>query len=668
MTRGLFVEALGAEEGKAGARAFRIRVIQGGPSLNGNFYPDALLRESAGLFAGVRVFVKGDAEHLAGQGRDVRNLIGRLTDPRFVEAAGDQPASIEATLELLEPDGPIARKLREAWDRGMTDLFGFSIDAAGVTRSRRVGNRTLREASKFLKVDSVDLIVQAGAGGAVLRLVEAADPDRTTTEPEMRNRLIRLIEAANPQLLAGKDREALTDDELEALLREATVRREPAPDPAAAAAAALEQATARFEARAAIREAVGASRLPEAGRARVRERLDEQVAAGTILTGEQIREAVTAELNYLTQAGTGGQVVLPPLRIETGETRAEKTAAMLDAFFDPAHKDHRHARSFRECYVQITGDRMVSGQLRECDQGLLREALDSGSFAEVLGDSISRRMLRDYAERGQYDIWQRVADVVPVNDFRTQHRTRWGGYGDLPIVQESDPYLEVDSPTDEEATYAVAKRGGIESVTLEMIANDDVGVIRRIPGRLARAAKRTLGKFVLDFIQDNPVIYDGVALFHADHGNLGSTALGAASLAAGRLAMLKQTEQDSGEPLMIGPKSLLVPPDLEEDAADLFRRATENDKTFVQSLSLDILPVWYWTDANNWSLAADPMDIPTIEVGFLNGRQEPELLVQDNPTAGSMFSNDKLSWKIRHIYGGNVTDYRGLYKSVVAGG
>jgi len=60
------------------------------------------------------------------------------------------------------------------------------------------------------------------------------------------------------------------------------------------------------------------------------------------------------------------------------------------------------------------------------------------------------------------------------------------------------------------------------------------------------------------------------------------------------------------------------------------------------------------------------MDVPTIEIGFLNGREEPELFVQDEPTNGSMFSNDKITYKVRHIYGGAVLDYRGLQGNVVA--
>ena len=45
----------------------------------------------------------------------------------------------------------------------------------------------------------------------------------------------------------------------------------------------------------------------------------------------------------------------------------------------------------------------------------------------------------------------------------------------------------------------------------------------------------------------------------------------------------------------------------------------------MQSLSLDIVPVWYWTDVNDWCLTADPMDLATVEIGFLGGKEEPDL-------------------------------------------
>jgi hypothetical protein len=336
---------------------------------------------------------------------------------------------------------------------------------------------------------------------------------------------------------------------------------------------------------------------------------------------------------------------------------------LLDAFFA---RDQKFVNSFRECYIQITGDKRCTGRLEDCDQVRLREALDGNSWANVLANSVNRRVVAEYRRDSHLSVWRNLVTIArDINSFRTQERVRYGGYGDLPTVNQGSPYLALPSPGDEKATYAVTKRGGTETLTLEMIKNDDVQAIRIIPKRLAEAAQRTLAHFVLDFVRTNPVIYDGVTLFHASHGNLGTAPLSAVGLAAARAAMKRQTELGSGEQLGIDLRFLWVPVDLEETGVNLFRRGANQDKTFVQSLDVKVVPVWYWTDANDWCVSADPSDCPTIEVGFLEGEEEPAIFVQDAPTVGSMFTNDHTTLKIRHIYGGAVSDYRGVYKSVV---
>lgn len=656
-----------------GATRFRVRVIEAGLSGNRNFYPDAALREGARLFAGARVIVKDDATHLAGRGKDPRAVIGRIVDPVFVPGAGADTGAIEATMDVIDPADPMVVRLREAVRRGMGDMFGLSIDArAAVTRSAGTTRVT-----RFTAVNSVDLIVEPGAGGRVLDVIEAAaDPSAHNEDTHvLRDILIRRIRAARPQLLEGRDVAALSDTDLEVILTEALAA--PAAivpanshTPSAVNRNDLEEAVraveARQVARQAARDQVVASTLPEAARARVLDLLEARGDFGA----EAVTAAIATEQSYLAPyLGSGRVAGLGPelSRISVGETRGEKVRAMFEAFFDPAHKDHRHARSLRQCYVEVTGDHNITGQVSHCDQALMREALDSTSLADVLGDSITRRMLADYATQTVYDVWRQLTGApVPVRDFRRQERTRWGGYGDLPVVAENGAYQPVTSPGDEKAEYAIAKRGGTESITIEMIANDDVGVVQRIPQKLSRAAKRTLAKFVLDFIVANPAIYDGKAWFHADHGNLGSAAFSAAAFAAARLAMLKQTEPGSNDRLGIAPANLWLPADLQEAAYNAFQRSTNLDKTFVQSLVPNIIPVWYWTDANDWAATADPADAPIVELGFLAGQEEPELFVQDSPTAGSLFSNDRITWKIRHIYGGAIVDYRPAYKSVVA--
>ncbi|MFZ5530300.1 MAG: hypothetical protein ACOY4U_04520 [Pseudomonadota bacterium] len=660
----VFLEASADVPGK-----YLIRVIRAGASLNNNFYPDAVLRESAPMFEGARVFVKPDIEHLKGGGKDFDKLIGKLSGVKFVEGKQADTGETQAVLQLIEPDGEVATKIREAVSRDMADLFGFSVDVLGKSKSEMREGRKLRVATRITKVNSVDLIVEPGAGGQLIRMVESVNQEEQS-DMSMRAKMLQTIKDKAPAKFAAINPDTVTDDELESAYREAVAVLPDGSAPAADGGDVREEIR-MVEARANMRAAVGGCNLPQPAK----DRLLADFGQRARFTEADVTAAIDGERQYLARFTESGHVSLDFDAGARAEDRSVKMGDMLDAFFDPAHKDHRNVRSFRECYIEITGDKRVTGRLEHCDRSRLvesvgaafRESLDSSSFANVLGSSITRRLVAEYNAAADYDIYRNLCTAVPVNDFRTQERTRYGGYGDLPAVAESGAYAPLASPTDEKATYAVTKRGGTEDVTLEMIKNDDVGSIQRIPVKLGRAAKRTLSKFVLDFIRTNPTIYDGLALFHATHGNLGSAALDATSLAARRLAMLKQAELSSTDRLGIGPKYLWVPVDLQESAVNLFNRNTNLDKTFVQTMSLEIMPVWYWTDATDWALSADPRDIPTIELGFLDGNEEPELFVQDNPSVGSMFSNDKLTYKMRHIYGGNVLDFRGIDKSVVAG-
>ena len=268
---------------------------------------------------------------------------------------------------------------------------------------------------------------------------------------------------------------------------------------------------------------------------------------------------------------------------------------MLDAFFD--HKD-QEVISIKECYIDVTGDTRVTGALKNCDLSRLREArgdrlveaVESSTWAEALGDSLHRRLLSLYKEGSIYDLPTDLVDEVPAVDFRDRKCVTLGGYGDLPTVAESGTYGALTSPGDDDARYKVTKKGGTETITLETIKNDDVGAVMRMPMELNNAAKRTLSKSIYAHLSLNGNIYDGKALFHADHKNLSAGALSATSAAAVRLAQRKQTRMSTNERMGIPPRHLWVPDDLEETAYDLFRRGTNNDPDFVESLRWMIHP------------------------------------------------------------------------------
>jgi len=72
-------------------------------------------------------------------------------------------------------------------------------------------------------------------------------------------------------------------------------------------------------------------------------------------------------------------------------------------------------------------------------------------------------------------------------------------------------------------------------------------------------------------------------------------------------------------------------------------------------------------DENNYYLSAKTSDVEGIEIGFLNGKEDPEILVQDQPTVGNVFVYDQIRYKLRHEYGGAVVDFRAFAGSIVSG-
>jgi hypothetical protein len=261
---------------------------------------------------------------------------------------------------------------------------------------------------------------------------------------------------------------------------------------------------------------------------------------------------------------------------------------------------------------------------------------------------------------------------VPRIDFKTNTIARLGGYGNLPIVAENGPYTAAGSPTDEEITYNIHKRGYTETITREMILNDDLGAIRKIPVRMGQAAARTIYEFVFDLIITNPVMgYDVKALFHIDHNNILTDPLSDISYIAARNKMKSQTEKNSLKKIGITPRFLLIPAGtaLEKIAYDLTTEAYKMANPvpeFHQTWKVEPISIAHTADLNDWFLTADPNMNPTIEIGFLQGREDPELFVADMPTVGAYFTNDQIMYKIRHEYDGNVLDHRAFVGAIVA--
>jgi hypothetical protein len=677
-------------------------LIRPGLSKNRVDYPAEVLRRDAHLFEGVRATARSDDDHVSGRGLSAKDVIGWFDQVHFAEGQG-----VMGQLHLTADAGWLRDKLMSAHEAGKTDLLGLSIVADGVGAIVREGDRVIKRLERFVTAHFVDVVVNPGAGGRVLAMAEAHD---STEDLYMIERLLRLIEAKRPDLYASIDTENISEDALLELMEANWVLADDQDSGAAGNATATLQALAparpsgrirstqngqdagnahhmrltealqqveSMSARMALRDTLDSANLPKPVRAKLETQFLENIREHRYPTSDQLQNAVEAERAVLTQLAEAGRVEgfgRSAAQVMVDET--DQAVQQLNDFFDRKPG----AFSFKEAYVALTGDRRLKGRIVSHDHmaalnayaikaGLLSvaESVTTSGFDVVLASVLNRRMVEEYT-RSPFQTWRPLVDVMNVSDMREQSRVRYGGYGDLPTVTEEGTYTALTTPSDEEATYTPTKKGGTESISLEAIWNDDVQAIQRIPQRLARAAARTLYKFVFtSLIGSNPTIYDSVALFHNDHSNLTSTAFSATQFMIHRVAMQSQTEAGSSEVLGIVPRFLLVPPELEESAYNAFVRTTNNDAAFVQTspVAPTIICVSEWTDANNWFTICDPRDCPTIEIGFFDG-EEPQLFRQDLPNVGSVFTNDTITYKVRHIYGGAVVDYRGMQGAVVA--
>jgi hypothetical protein len=285
-------------------------------------------------------------------------------------------------------------------------------------------------------------------------------------------------------------------------------------------------------------------------------------------------------------------------------------------------------------------------------------------------------MVQDYREQSDFGVSRLVgSNIRNARDFRTMESVRIGYYGDLPDVNpEAVDYPDLGELGDEEISYALNQKGGMITITRKMIINDDMRVVQKIISRLPRAARRTLAKRCwAPFLTNATYKGDNKAIFHVDHGNLGSTAYGIASALAAKTGMAQQTEPESGERLMLRPVTVAYPSELYgivKNVNEFQPQAVaiaDGNNMFGFFKPEGMIECPFMTDATDWLMFADPNECEILELAFLNGQQEPEMFVADQAAVGQMFVADKVQYKIRHEYECEPVDFRGAYKAVVAG-
>jgi hypothetical protein len=272
----------------------------------------------------------------------------------------------------------------------------------------------------------------------------------------------------------------------------------------------------------------------------------------------------------------------------------------------------------------------------QADRRQIEGAFSTQSFTGILNNVANKKLLKAYA--GVVSALDMIASTGSVPDFKQMESYSMCADGSFQPVGP-DGELKNISLQDTQYTNQATTQGAIIALTRVMMINDDLGAFLRIPailGRQAALAKERAGFTVL---MDN-----GGSFFSSGNGNTASgagTALQISALTSAVQQFMEQTDAN-GDPIMLLPDRLLVPPALKVTAEQLFNETRVNETTtankpkpannphagkYQPTVSPFLSNSSFNDNASDtgWYLFGNPADIAALEVVYLRGMQVPTI-------------------------------------------
>lgn len=364
---------------------------------------------------------------------------------------------------------------------------------------------------------------------------------------------------------------------------------------------------------------------------------------------------------------TNGRV---PARAGSGVTMVRAMADSLVHQMAPRSELSDAGREFRGLSMYRMAEELLAASgvnTRSLSRvEIVERALHTVSdFAALMGSALSRRLRMAYEEnQPSYRIWARRAPNAP--DFRAQDVVQMSAMPDLLQTNEAGEF-KYGTFSDGKTSYGLLTYGRIIGVSRQLLINDDLRALERITVGYAGAAARLENRTVYAQLTSNPVMSDGTALFHANHGNLAGSgaAISAASLAAARTRMRLQKGLQSEE-LNLAPAYLIVPASQEQLAYQYtsaqFVPAKASDINEFRSggrTSLEpvVEAVLDGASALSWYTAASNSQVDTVEYAYLDGAEGVQLSSRPG------FTVDGMEFKASLDFASAVIDHRGLDKN-----
>ena len=358
----------------------------------------------------------------------------------------------------------------------------------------------------------------------------------------------------------------------------------------------------------------------------------------------------------------------PPKVTVTQDEADKKRTAIVDGLFlrhgGTLEKPADGADEFRNCRFtdvarMVLQDAGETGIGRMTDRELFARALTTTRALSAIADNLAHKSLSSgYNEVATtYGAWTQTGSNT---DFKIAKRYRiYDAMAPVKIPEGGEfSYSEL---LDESVGVQLATYGDATNFTREMMINDDLDVLVKIPKLLRTSMERYKNHLAYKALID-------ANNYSSAKGNLGTAAaLSVKSLGEAKKLMRKQ-KLGNNTVLNIVPKYLIIPAALETVAEQLLTSTadpegknsgvsnpanrTRSNLELIVDATLDEL-----SGETAYYLVATKGMVDTIEVCYLNGNAAPII------ETGTDFNNLGINFRMYHDFAINVLDTRGLVKN-----
>jgi hypothetical protein len=296
---------------------------------------------------------------------------------------------------------------------------------------------------------------------------------------------------------------------------------------------------------------------------------------------------------------------------------------------------------------------------------MVGRAMTTSDFPALLSNVANKSLLAGYETAPES--WNTWCATGSVSDFKTHDLLAASETEDLDQINEASPY-GYGKRGESKEQMQIATFGKLFAITRQTIINDDLAAMTDIPRAHGEAAARKIGDVAYAVLTANAAMRDNVALFHSNHGNLGTNGvISEITIAEAIKLMALQKDLLGKRRLNINPQFFIAPQSI-RGAAEIFFASNQfsgaaADSTrsnpyaggrFVQVYDARL------DDASATGYYFAGPKGKTVTVFFLNGQQAPYMETRQG------WSVDGVEYKVRLDCGAKAIDWKALVKNAGA--